>query len=395
MTAAEARFTVLLIAALMTVGMSTLTARQNGALVRMAQEQASASLADRTAVAPAGAGAGRIGGRTVDSSDGVLPGVVVVARVDGRTIGTTVTDAAGEFRFDEVPVGSVDLSFQLSGFAASTLRVAVEPNASGASARIVHQLQLETLAESVTVRADPPPPPPPPPPVLLPVPEHDQASVCGPAMAEGPAPALGTVRSRHDDETKVLFAAGDQLLIDGGAESGLTVGQNFVVRRRYPTALRYGRNIVVMGEHSSGLVQLVSVEPQVSTAVVVYACDEITRGDYLATFEPELAMAREPAGTPAFEHASRILFADEGQPMGITGRMMVIEGGDVRVGQRLTLFRRSRFRDARPLVIGDAVVVAVRRTSATILVERATDVIFFGERGDWAAPQRPSAVAGY
>ncbi|MNC94958.1 hypothetical protein D3C83_119550 [compost metagenome] len=58
----------------------------------------------------------------------------------------------------------------------------------------------------------------------------------------------------------------------------------------------------------------------------------------------------------------------------------------------MTLFRRSRFGDHRPLVVGEAVVVAVRGASATILVERATDVIVFGEKGDLAAPQRPMRV---
>jgi hypothetical protein len=40
-------------------------------------------------------------------------------------------------------------------------------------------------------------------------------------------------------------------------------------------------------------------------------------------------------------------------------------------------------------MLGDAVVVAVRRASATIRVERATDVLFLGHDGDWVAPQAP------
>lgn len=149
-----------------------------------------------------------------------------------------------------------------------------------------------------------------------------------------------------------------------------------------------------MGEHSSGLLQIVDVEPRVSTAVIVYACDEMMRGDYLTRFDPEPPRAPDPPGKPAFDQAARILFADAGQPLGITGRMMVIDRGtrkDVRPGQRFTLFRRSRFGDDRPLVVGEAVVVAVRTDSATIRVEHATDAIFFGERGDLAAPQPAAA----
>jgi hypothetical protein len=69
---------------------------------------------------------------------------------------------------------------------------------------------------------------------------------------------------------------------------------------------------------------------------------------------------------------------------------MVIDRGSehgIRVGQRVTLFRR---RDARsPDVVGDAVVVAIRIDSATIRVDRVTDTI---SSGDLAAPQIPERV---
>jgi hypothetical protein len=373
------RFTVLLIVALLTPALQWPVSAQ------------------ATRNAPEAGAHGRIRGTVVDQSAGVLPGVTVVAAVEGRMLGAAVTGAAGEFLFEGLPAGAIDLSFRLDGFEDSRTTVTLVPPGAGAewsASSLVHRMALLGLTESVTVRGDPPPPPPRPRPVVAPVPVHEQGAVCGPARAEGTVPSLGTIRSRRDDESKVLFGAGDELLIDGGAISGLTVGQNFVVRRRYPTALRYGRNrsLVVMGEHSSGLLQIVSVEDQVSTAVVVYACDEMTRGDYLAPFEPVPVLQPEPVGTPAFDQAAMILFADAGQPLGVTGRMLVIDRGsrkNVRPGQRFTFFRRSRFRDARPIVVGEGVVVSVRADSATVRVDHATDAIFFGENGDWAAPHVP------
>jgi hypothetical protein len=79
--------------------------------------------------------------------------------------------------------------------------------------------------------------------------------------------------------------------------------------------------------------------------------------------------------------------------LGAPRRLMVIDRGadhGIRAGQRLTLFRRRPGRGARPTVVGDAIVVAVRSDSATIRVERAIDAI---SSGDWAAPQGPSPVA--
>jgi hypothetical protein len=151
-----------------------------------------------------------------------------------------------------------------------------------------------------------------------------------------------------------------------------------------------------MGEHSSGLLQIVTAGAEWSTAVVVYACDEMMRGDYLAPFEPGPIPLTEPVGPPAFDDAARVLFADAGQTVGTTGRLMVIDRGTtlgIRPGQRLTLFRRSRFKNAQPTIIGSAIVVAARANSATVRVEQATDVIQFGNAGDWAAPHQPSPRA--
>jgi len=119
------------------------------------------------------------------------------------------------------------------------------------------------------------------------------------------------------------------------------------------------------------------------------------RGDRLAPFTPEPLRAPEPAGAPAFDEAAQILFADSGQLLGAPRRFMVIDRGAdqaIRAGQRLTLFRREARGDRKPIVVGDAVVVAVRHDSATIRVERVNDAIGFG---DWAAPQRrPESAAG-
>ena len=115
--------------------------------------------------------------------------------------------------------------------------------------------------------------------------------------------------------------------------------------------------------------------------------NELRTGDYLAAFTPEPIRPPDPRGTPDFDGAARILFADEGQILAAPRRLMVIDRGSqhgIRVGQRLTLFRRRRgSRD----IVGDAIVVATRTDSATIRVERVNDAI---SPGDLAAPQTPT-----
>lgn len=225
---------------------------------------------------------------------------------------------------------------------------------------------------------------------MRPVPVHDRNSICGPAKPEAAPESFGTIRLRRREMERDLYTQDDELLIDGGTLDGLELGRNVVVRRRFRAD---SAGAAVMGEHTAGLVQIVSIDERTSGAVVVYACDELRKGDFLASFKPEPVRIPDPAGIPAYGDAARILFADAGQMLGAPRRLMVIARGSehgLYVGQRLTLFRRRGRVDAKRSVVGDAVVVALRSDSATIRVESATDVI---SSGDWAAPNHPSPVA--
>src|ERR1035437_4394085 len=335
---------------------------------------------------------GVVRGEVTDGSGGVLPGVIVLATAtDGRPLATAVTDVSGGFLFRALPAGPVTLTFQLEGFASVAVALAVQP---GAESRVVQRLGLAPFSETVVVHARPAVDPPsrfvPPPPVVRPVPAHDRDSICGPAKP-GPLPeSLGTIRSGRYEAQKGLYTTGAELVIDGGLLDGLEVGRNLVARRYY--RVRGAASADAVAEHSAGLLQIVAAGERSSVAVVVYACDELRRGDFLASFTPEPIRAPDSLGTPAYRDAARILFADEGQTLGAPRRLMVIDRGTehgTRVGQRLTLFRQGRGTAKRD-VVGDAIVVAVRTDSATIRVGRVTDVIL---AGDWAAPQTASSVA--
>jgi hypothetical protein len=341
------------------------------------------------------AAAGRVHGVVSDASGGVLPGVTVVATAEGgRVLSTAVTDAAGGFVFAALPAAPITLTFQLEGFADATLEVSVDADADAlASPHLTLAPRAETVVVHGAAPAPPPPPPPvpppppPPPAVVIPVPEHDRDSICGPAKPDATAAAFGTIRSRRRAAANELYTKGDELTIDGGTRDGLEVGRNFVARRSYRAM---GAQGPATAEHSAGLLQIVEAGERASVAVVVYACDELMRGDLLAAFDPEPIRAPEPPGAPAFDNAARILFGDLGQTLGVPRQLMVIDRGrdhGIQAGQRLTLFRRRGSRP--PAVVGEAVVVAARHDSATIRVERVTDAISVG---DFAAQQRYSST---
>ena len=345
---------------------------------------------------PAGAAAsGGLHGVIADDSGGVLPGVSVAATsAAGRVLGTSITDAVGRYAFRALPEASVRLTFQLQGFSTATIELALAPDVETAVPTL--RLQLAPKSETVVVRGEtraiapaPPPPlpavPPPPRPVLRSVPAHDRDSICGPAKRRVTPESLGTIRSGRSAKGRALYAEGDELAIDGGTSTGLEIGQNLVARRSYRTSQDPAG---AAGEHTAGLLQIVTAAEHAAVALVVYACDEMRPGDWLAPFNPEPIRSPEPAGPPAYDRAARILLTDEGQLIGAPRRLMVIDQGTengVRVGQRLTLFRPVRPGARGPAVIGDAVVVAIRNDSATIRVQHANDIIAMG---DSAAPQR-------
>jgi hypothetical protein len=327
---------------------------------------------------------GHVRGTVTDESGGVLPGVTVtVSAPDGQPLAVLATDAAGEYDA-QVPAGRVRVAFSLEGFAPATDDASIDDRR---ATTLSVRLAVAPQSETVDVRAEAPVArqrsvPMLPPPV---VPAHDRDSICGPSKLGAAPESLGLVAARRNEGGAQLFAADDQLLIEGGTRTGLAVGTNVVARRTYRVS---GNADGLTAEHTAGVLQIVAATEESALAVVVYACDEIRRGDRLAPFAPEPLRAPESFGVPAFDNAARILFGDSGQLIGAPRRLMVIDRGRadaVHAGQRMTVFRKGKGRHAAAVTIGDAVVVAVRDDSATIRIEHATDII---EPGDWAAPQR-------
>lgn len=348
-------------------------------------------------LAPAGVGAqdgaSRLTGRVTDASGAALPGVTVTlssTRHPGSF--TAITDGTGQYTFPALPPDTYAARFDLEGFEAHTTpSVRLDP---GEVTILDRQLDLAALAETVeVVGQEPPPPPPPPPPAPLPplratpevqpVPREALASVCGPGQPADFSEPLGHIAAHRDDPGRQLYGTGDVLVLDIGAEQGVSVGQNYVVRRRF----RVGDKSLPLkhasfGELTAGLVQVVDAGPAMSTAVVVYACGEFLAGDAVEPFDAMPMWTALASGTPHFDEPAKIILGDEGQVTAGPRQLMVIDYGAMQGaqrGQRLTIFRRSLGDNGPVSTIGDAVIVAVRVDSATIRIERANDAVTVGD----------------
>lgn len=325
----------------------------------------------------------RVSGVVTDRSGGSLPGVTVSLR--GASIAPTnvVTDNAGRYVTPWVAPGTYIIDFELSGF--ETRTISNFRLTAGQTAILDQEMSLAALSEKVEVVAPAPVPPPAPKPrprpTAKPVDPEILASVCGPREAPNFSLAVGRVVSHRDDPGRQLLGPGDVLRLDAGEDAGITVGQNLVVRRRFRSGdLAAAKKLATYGELTAGLIQVIEVEKRASAALVVYSCGEMVAGDAVERYVPQLARMEERRGTPQFEDAAKVLLGDNGQQMSATGQMMVIDCGIVQGaqrGQRVTLFRRAK--GAPPLIIGDAVIIALRPDSATIRIERATDAIMVGD----------------
>jgi hypothetical protein len=287
----------------------------------------------------------RVMGVVTDGSGGALPGVTVT--VAGTRTASVITDGSGRYMTPWLAPGTYIVTFVLSGFETRTLKNI--PLTAGHTVVLDQQLPLAALTETVQVTATAPPPPPPPvapteilvpKPKVRPVEKEILASVCGPRHAADYTLAVGKIVS-HQDANRWLLGPGDTI-----------------------KALKTS-----------------------SLGVIVYACGEIVAGDVLEPYVAQPAFFAVADGPPRYDEPGKILLGDHGRNAGTEGQMMVIDRGvmqGVQRGQRLTIFRPSGI-EGRPNLIGDAVVVAVRADSATIMIGRTVDVIAVG---DLVAPHR-------
>jgi hypothetical protein len=351
---------------------------------------------------------GRLTGRVTDGSGGALPGVTISVtspRLPAPVV--VVSDGSGQYLSPPLPPDSYTVTFELASFEARTQSgVAVR---SGDVVILDRQLSVASVLEVVeVVGAAPPPPPAPgrvhtpprPKPQVTPVPRELLASVCGPAQPAGENRAVAKILGLREGPPREILGPGDVLVVDTGADFGVTPGQNYVVRRRFRTG---DRGVVMkkatFGEHTAALVQVVEAAPDSATAVVVYACGEFYAGDTLEPFEPLPVIATQAGQPPRYDDPARIIFGDHDQHLASAGQLLVIDRGEAQGltrGERVTIFRRTLGGDGPVRPVGDAVVVAVRGASATIRIERVSDVVTVGDmvalHGEHVAVPVPDAA---
>lgn len=331
----------------------------------------------------------RLTGRVADGSGGALPGatVTIVSTQIGEPV-VVITDEVGRYLSPPLAPGTYTVVFELSGFE-TRARPGVELRA-GEIVSLDGTQAVAGVSETVQVVGEAPPPPSPPPhfeapkrPDTIPVPREVLASVCGPGQPGAFTLTVGRILGHRDDKNRTLFGSGDILVLDSGTDSGVSSGQNYVVRRRFRVSDKHvPAKQASFGVQTAGLIQVVQTTPGHSIAVVVYACGELLAGDTVEPFDPMPMWTTFEAGTPEFDAPAHIIFGEHGRLMGAPKQLMVIDRGSAHGterGQRVTIFRRPQGSRGPVSTVADAVVIAVRSDSSTIRIERASDAVLIGD----------------
>jgi hypothetical protein len=217
------------------------------------------------------------------------------------------------------------------------------------------------------------------------------------ACAPPPATSSGTpvralrVIGAQDAAARSLFGQSDLLVINGGTEKGLQIGQQFFLRRRSTFGSAAGDRAPRL-IRTAGWLRIVAANDATALAAVEFGCDGILLGDYLEPFvapvPPAGADKADTSGDLDFTSLGRILAGDEERVNGGTGEYMLIDRGEdqgVTPGARFAVYRDLRVGGVPLSAIGEVTVVSTGPTMAVVRVNQARDAV---QTGDLLVPRR-------
>ena len=218
------------------------------------------------------------------------------------------------------------------------------------------------------------------------------AVACAPPPITATVPADATrVITSQDSHSRSLFGMPDQLVVSGGTERGLQLGQWYFLRRLARHAENY-RDKLPRQVRTSGWVRVVAVNATTTIVNVEHACGDILVGDYLDAFQirplPDADITSVVAtGEPDFKASARVLYGSEERRSGGVGEFMLIDQGSdhsVALGSHFAIYRDIRVPGAPLASIGEATVVSIGPAMALVRINRALDAVF---AGDYVVPR--------
>lgn len=212
---------------------------------------------------------------------------------------------------------------------------------------------------------------------------------CSPFLALTPAPveALRIVGSQ-DTAPRTLFGPRELVVISGGTEAGVQLGQEYFIRRMF----RFGAPSSSPAQmvHTTGWLRVVAVNDATAIAQLDATCDGVRAGDYLEPFAAPIEPAASPTAggstTLDFTSLARVMYGDDERRIGGTGDFMLLEYGTaVLPGARVAVYRDLRKPGLPMTAVGEGVIVSVTNGSPLMRITAARDAVM---SGDYIVPQK-------
>lgn len=213
---------------------------------------------------------------------------------------------------------------------------------------------------------------------------------CAPPLTlAAPAPNGLRILGGQDTVGRGLFGPRDLVVVSAGTQANVQLGQRYFARR--PVAfirVAAGRSPAA---HTTGWIRVVAVNETTAIALVDYACDAITTGDYLEPYvapPPVPDAAENTPGELDFTSIGRVVFGKEERRIGGAGDFVLIDRGSaqgVGPGARFAIYRDLGAGGVPIVSVGEGIVLAATASSALMRITTSRDAI---ERGDYVVRRK-------
>jgi hypothetical protein len=217
----------------------------------------------------------------------------------------------------------------------------------------------------------------------------ETAVACAPPTSlEVPADPLRIVGAQ-DTVRRVIFDAGDQLVVGAGSRRDVRIGQQYFVRRPIISGSDRSHPRAI---DTLGWIRIVAVNENTAIARMDHFCGGVYAGDYLEPFvAPALApdlIGDEPVGDVNFSRLSHVVGGPETRIAAGSGGLMLIDRGadqDTTPGLRFGVYRDLR-EPGMPLAsVGEGVVLSVGKSMSLVRITRSRDAVV---AGDYVVPRK-------
>ena len=206
---------------------------------------------------------------------------------------------------------------------------------------------------------------------------------CAPGLAHEAPPTPLRITGSQASVVLGSFAPGDLLIVNGGTDNGIDVGQEYFTRRAVPVEPRPISRDNPATIHTSGWIRIYAVDEEMSLATVTFGCDSVEPNDYLEPFVlpdiPEVSINRQEAQRGNY---GRILTGADNRTLFGSRDYFIVDRGSnhgVTVGAQFVVYRDKLQPDTFLVELGEAVAVAVKPDTSTLQSTVSRDAFISGD----------------